>query len=246
MTQAPWASGPGEILQHGISLLQRDTDVNRRLAMLSIDNAVELMIKTYLGLPRRVTGIGLSRAEYNEISENFPALLDAIDRHASDKLDGINLGEIEWYHRLRNELYHQGNGLTVEREKVEVYAELAKLLFKNLFGVGIVVREQGTELLGRFMEAWVRLEQAAGKLVAKKGNSSRSTLPMRDLIYQLTSLGFIDQVTAKEVEHLRMVRNEVVHGRTDSKTLIRPEMAERLEAIVGQLEGWEATNPEPT
>ena len=44
---APWASGPGEILRHGLHLLRKDNDVNRRLAMISIDNAVELMIKTY-------------------------------------------------------------------------------------------------------------------------------------------------------------------------------------------------------
>ncbi len=48
---------PGEILRHGIDLLRRDSDVNRRLAMISIDNSVELMIKTYLGLPRRVNGL---------------------------------------------------------------------------------------------------------------------------------------------------------------------------------------------
>jgi hypothetical protein len=66
--------------------------------------------------------------------ENFPMLLDALEKYAASKLDGIDLGEIEWYHRLRNQLYHQGNGLTVERDKVEVYAELANVLFTNLFG----------------------------------------------------------------------------------------------------------------
>lgn len=49
---SPWASGPGEILRHGLGLLDDDSDVNRRLAMIAIDNAVKLMIKTYLGLPR--------------------------------------------------------------------------------------------------------------------------------------------------------------------------------------------------
>lgn len=29
--QQPWASGPGEILQHGMNLLQKDSDKNRRL-----------------------------------------------------------------------------------------------------------------------------------------------------------------------------------------------------------------------
>ena len=88
--------------------------MNRRLAMISIDNSVELMVKTFLGLPKRVTGLQIGREKYREISESFPKLLDALEEHCSDKLDGVDLGIIEWYHRLRNELYHQGNGLTVE------------------------------------------------------------------------------------------------------------------------------------
>ena len=71
-SELPWASGPGEILRHGLSLLNRDTDTNRRLAMISIDNAVELMIKTYLGLPKRITGLSIPRKEYNDIAESFP------------------------------------------------------------------------------------------------------------------------------------------------------------------------------
>jgi len=56
-----WASGPAEILRHGLRLLTIDSDVNRRQAMISIDNSVELMIKTYLGLPKRVTGLTITR-----------------------------------------------------------------------------------------------------------------------------------------------------------------------------------------
>lgn len=106
--RAPWASGPGEILGHGLSLLKKDADANRRLAMLSIDNAVELMLKTYLGLPSRITGKTVTRRDYQEACMSFPALLDAIEHHAPEKLRGVNLAEIEWFHRLRNELYHQG------------------------------------------------------------------------------------------------------------------------------------------
>lgn len=93
--QPPWASGPAELLKHGLELLKKDTDVNRRLAMISIDNAVELMTKTYLGLPKRVTGVEISRSNFQEFSENFPKLLDALEQCANDKLDGIDLGEIE-------------------------------------------------------------------------------------------------------------------------------------------------------
>src|SRR5262249_22204155 len=153
-----------------------------------------LMVKTYLGLPQRVTRIPLSRTAYSEMSESFPRLLDGLERYAADKLDGINLGEIEWYHRLRNQLYHQGNGLTVEREKVQVYAELPKLLFKNLFGFELRVQtDPDAELLGSFMQAWSTLEQTTAqitKLIAS-GPSHRPISPAAaaSLLYKM---GYID------------------------------------------------------
>ena len=161
----PWASGPGEILRHGIELLSKDSDTNRRLAMIIIDNSVELMIKTYLGLPKRVTRLEISRRDLPEVPESFPALLDALERFASDKLDGIELGEIEWYHRLRNQLYHQGNGLTVVRDKVEIYAQLANTLFRNLFGYDLVQRVSSrTDNLGQFISAWTSIEKGLRRL----------------------------------------------------------------------------------
>lgn len=49
---------------------------------------------------------------------------------------------------------------TVERTNVEVYAEMARLLFKNLFGFELDVPDSGhMELLGRFMDGWSRLER---------------------------------------------------------------------------------------
>jgi hypothetical protein len=64
--QLPWASGPGEILRHGLDLLKKDSDTNRRLVMIAIDNSVELMIKTYLGLPKRINGLTITRKEYQD------------------------------------------------------------------------------------------------------------------------------------------------------------------------------------
>jgi len=78
MSSLPWASGPKEILQHGLALLHKDSDANRRLALLSIDNAVELTIKTYLGLPKRISGIDIPRKEYAEF-RGIPGTVYLID-----------------------------------------------------------------------------------------------------------------------------------------------------------------------
>lgn len=237
-SQPPWASGPAEILKHGLELLKKDSDTNRRLAMISIDNAVELMIKTYLGLPQRVTGLKIPRNEYQEFSESFPKLLDALEKHANSKLGGIDLGEIEWYHRLRNQLYHQGNGLTVERDKAEVYAELANVLFANLFGFRLVEPEEDeTVLLGAFMQAWVNFEKVLSEaaLLLKVDSRGRAVIPLQ-IVESLTREGYISRVELDEINQIRNTRNEVVHGRVNYKDIIKPDMVKRLNALTNELQ----------
>jgi hypothetical protein len=45
---------PRELLDHASSHLTEGKDFDFRISMISIDNAVELAIKTYLGLPKRI------------------------------------------------------------------------------------------------------------------------------------------------------------------------------------------------
>lgn len=220
---SPWASGPGEILRHGLDLLKKDSDTNRRLAMISIDNAVELMIKTYLGLPKRITGIGISRKEFQDISESFPAMLDALEVNASAKLAGIDLGVIEWYHRLRNQLYHQGNGLTAERDKVEIYAQLAKLLYENLFGEALVASIPGaTEYVGEFISAWHNLE-AELAIWTKMAMPQHNFPPMQGIELLKASERFAPAEVAA-LQSLRKIRNQVVHGDKGFKGELGPQL----------------------
>lgn len=240
MAKQPWSSGPGEILQHGLSLLKRDTDVDRRLAMLSIDNAVELMIKTFLGLPKRVTGLTISRKRYDEFSESFPNLLDALHEFAGDRAAGINLGEIEWYHRLRNQLYHEGNGLTVERDKVRVYAELAKVLFKNLFGYEIEV-EDDSNRIGDFIRAWSELESAVIQVWERQQLSDIDRSHFMMTPRRLAHQGLLKDSDWKEIENLRRVRNQWVNNSED-KPRLTADMIERLRMMVTTINAVPAAN----
>lgn len=226
-----WATGPGEILRHGVALLADDTDTNRRLAMISIDNAVELTMQTFIQLPKRITGIDVSRKERDEICSNFPNLLDGIEKHASEKIIGINLGEIEWFHRLRNELYHQGNGLTVERQKVEVYAELAGAFFAALFDVKLEVDDsKGMQLLGQFLNYWVQIEAALS--IANKGKKGSRG----GTFLQLIDEGVVTEQDFDEFRQLSAIRNDIVHS-PDGQKLISKEVvrsAKRFSEILSQ------------
>ena len=241
MAAQPWASGPKEILEHGIALLRKDSDKNRRLALLSVDNAVELTIKTYLGLPKRINGIVVPRKDYAEFSESFPKLLDALENYSSPKIAGIDLGEIEWFHRLRNQLYHQGNGLTVDRDKVEVYSELAKLLFESLFDTKLSFEaEDQHQLLGEFLASWVVFERVVAEVsllhidkLATLGGRPR--LPMM-AINELIRQGVFKPKEVDEIVDLRKLRNEVVHGIVDHKTAVNKHAIKRLQDITEKLQ----------
>lgn len=250
MATQPWAAGPREILEHGIGLLRKDSDKNRRLALLSVDNAVELTIKTYLGLPKRISGINVPRKEYAEFSESFPKLLDALELYASDKVPGLDLGEIEWFHRLRNQLYHQGNGLTVDRDKVEIYSELAKLLFEGLFGTKLTFDpEDQHQLLGEFLAAWVTFERMTAEL--SKANAAKLTTlggrprPPMLAMNEMLKVGIFEAADAKDIDELRRLRNEVVHGMVDYKQAVSRKSIQRLERITGKYQKLLNAMPTP-
>lgn len=245
---APWASGPGEILRHGLELLKKDSDRNRRLCMISVDNAVELMMKTYLGLPKRITGLAITRKEYEECSESFPRLLDAMEKYGSDRLVGIDLGNIEWYHRLRNELYHQGNGLTVERAKVEVYASLAQVLFKNLFGVDPpeLPESQSTDSkrLFQFLSAWSRLERTlAAKAATLSESIPPSTAQLLNWTHWLSKTGDLNADEANRLEIYRRLKNSVVRGDLSN---LKDVPTDELNALIRDLwNRWKIDEDDP-
>jgi hypothetical protein len=204
--------------------------------MLSFDNAVELMVETYLGLPKRVTGLNISRARYAEFSESFPKLLDAMEEFASYKIDGIDLGQIEWYHRLRNQLYHQGNGLTVELEKAQVYAELAKLLFRNLFGDELDEQQDDyrEEVLGAFLSAWVKWDHVFGALRDQlyPGQERLPLLNPSELVEQ----GLITKELSETIGHLRRLRNGVVHGQKEAIEKLSRRDIDEIAAVTATIE----------
>jgi hypothetical protein len=108
--EKPWTDGSKELLTHALDHLAGKSDFDRRVAFISIDNAVELIIKTFLGLPKRIKKCsGPNKKELDEAENSFPELLNILEKFNKDKIVGIKLEDIEWYHRIRNQLYHSGN-----------------------------------------------------------------------------------------------------------------------------------------
>ncbi len=235
----PWATGPIEILKHAIAVLEKDSDADRRIAMILTDNAVEQTIKTFLSLPKRVIGLTIPRKRREEAFENFPVLLDALEEIASSKLEGVDLGVIEWYHHLRNELYHQGFGLTIEREKVEIYAELAQILLKNLFGETLTLPTSKTTLLGRFLEEWNRLDSSLTALAARHSFQEHPSA-LFDAARFLHDTGMLEPGEYYEINELRELRAAIVHNEEDYKEVLTERIVNRAKELADLYDGLDS------
>jgi hypothetical protein len=134
----PWQSGPTELIEYALRHLRDDSDFNRRIAFLLLDVGIETLFRTYLLLPDDVTNSETSYHERRKASEGyFHDLVKGLKAAASSRLKGFDLSHIEFYHDLRNKLYHQGNGITVASENVIGYARDAAFLLKALLDVDL-------------------------------------------------------------------------------------------------------------
>jgi hypothetical protein len=229
--QPPWAAGPAELLQHGIILINEESESKRRIAMILIDNAAELIMQTFLTLPKRLNGLDISRKERDEICSNFPSLLDGVEKYAEAKIVGLDLGEFEWFHRLRNELYHQGNGLTVEKRNIEVYAELCEKLFEALFSVPLMLdvkENQDRTLLGEFFEKWIFIERVLADWV---DGGDRQTVAKN--IVELREQGELADEVVMTLTAVQTIRNQLVHGEAEVAEMLRDTNMAKLNFLFG-------------
>lgn len=242
MTLRPWTSGPKELLQHAVDHLTSGTAFDCRIAMISVDNAVELAIRTYLGLPKRVRGSeGPTRSQLEEISRSFPDMLDLLERFAADKLDGVSLGDLEGYHRLRNALYHDGNGVTVDPVHVDSYVQVARVLLRNLLEISIA--EPGTppphSTLGQLVLSWGAFEQTLRALAKNYLPKQKHEFgPALSIVDGLVAKGVLDGLFRSRVDKVARLRNAAVHGvsvPTDSEVGPVLEELRQLQTIFEKL-----------
>ncbi|MBN1453655.1 MAG: hypothetical protein JW963_21750 [Anaerolineales bacterium] len=146
-TQHPWQVGPTELIEFALERMHKGGDFDRRLAFLILDVGVETLFKTYLTLPEGVTQFQIKRGERLEAAEgNFHELLRGVQNSSPKKASGFNFAYIEYYHNLRNTLYHQGNQVTaVPLHQVEGYAKLAVDLLREYLDVDLSISLKSPE-----------------------------------------------------------------------------------------------------
>jgi hypothetical protein len=135
----PWADGAFDLILHAEICFRKGTDFDRRIALISFDNAIEVAITTYLNLhPVQRKSVTLQREEVARWLANFHTKLDFLfDKFIPENACLISFGkdELVWCHETRNGQYH-GAGPTIPRAReLEVIRKAALEIFAMLFDI---------------------------------------------------------------------------------------------------------------
>jgi len=209
--QSTWASGAIELLKHADSHIDLNTAFDKRIAFISIDNCVETIIRTCISLPKSKSGFKVKKQELDEAGSSFPKLLSLLFKYSLKNLVGLDESDIEHYHRIRNKLYHDGTGLSVDDEYLIAYRGIAEVLLKNLFDINIEPFSSESDSLGKLILNWNLIEHEIKAKLEKAGISG--TYKWEEVL----SLGFVQQSDIQLLQELRTARNRLVHSETIDK-----------------------------
>lgn len=213
-----WANGSLELLNHGLNHIKEGKEFDFRIAMISIDNSVELSIKTYFSQNRR--SLNLSRKDLQQSKRYFPQLLDIFGNNNRINISNEDLDAIEFYHSIRNNLYHEGAGINVQENIVKAYYALAYDLISKLFSLNEITKPivrisyeelDGYEDIEEFYSFYNSVESSLRDYIENYKNRNLEKVSFIELVKIAQDIGI---VSINEYEILLKVlqrRNDIAH-----------------------------------
>lgn len=129
----PWVEDVVEQLALADILHRSGSASVRRLALIIVDNAVEIAFKTYVEFDKGLDYFNLKWRKWEEdYKPSFKSTLQLVSAKSGAKIDEkLVLG----YHDTRNQLYHDPKLLSVEADDVGRYLHEARSLVDQLFAL---------------------------------------------------------------------------------------------------------------
>ena len=132
----PWQENPTGLLRFARDTSRSPAQLNQLVAFLLLDVCVETTMRTFLSLPDGLVPTNVKYFDRRKLSEgNFHDLTRGIEVACARQIEPTVLHYVKYYHAIRNQLYHQGSGITIAADDVTRYAAVAASLLKQLLGV---------------------------------------------------------------------------------------------------------------
>lgn len=132
----PWAARPFELIYHAEIHYRRGSDYDRRLALISFDNSIEISIATYLSLnPIQRGNRQYPKKDVEKWMNNYYSKIEffILEIQKRGLPEYKEKAEIVWYHGQRNEHYHGGGFGVPEQGSLDGIREVALWIFSVLY-----------------------------------------------------------------------------------------------------------------
>jgi len=95
-----------------------------------------------------------------------------------------------------------------------------------------------TELLGEFMDTWVSIERVMHRLAELTYPDRREgqRINVGPIPSFLARDKMLDKSLASEIDQLRKIRNQIVHGVTDYKSILTADLMKNMQSVLTSLE----------
>ena len=183
--------------------------------------------------PKLRKGYEIEGVEAEKALRNYHSKIEFIDRFSENNQieEDIPIESIVWFHQLRNELYHSGNGMIPELHVLNGSRYAALKIFQALFSVDISglleggtpgeVRELTIPYVStgnaemEFLRVFINFEKAVRDFM---------TVHYKDRIEQVHSVGplWMEYVQvdspgkemSNQIDQAIKIRNKIAHGQT--------------------------------
>jgi hypothetical protein len=141
MSLPPWAFGAFELLLHAELHYRAGNDFDRRIALISFDNSIEVSISTYLSLhPMQRKNRVYQNTDVTNWLKNFNTMLEFLEKECQQRSVNMeaDLAHMLWYHKIRNEQYHEGKATIPNADSLSGIRHAALWAFSMLYEVADV------------------------------------------------------------------------------------------------------------
>ncbi len=132
----PWARGVFELIRHDEQHLRDGGDFDRRMALISFDNAVEVAIGNYLSLnPIQRGGRSYPKEQVAKWLDNFHTRVEFLETECGARGVAmlVSRAELVWYHGIRSDQYHAGRPTTPHLEDLRALRRACLWVFSFLY-----------------------------------------------------------------------------------------------------------------